>query len=679
MRRSAVSGLLAAVMGVSLLMSGMSWAGESEAYTAGTEAEDAGSEEDTAKRVGDILSSITTRQKIAQMFGIRFQAEDKDGDGQADGKQTELSDGLRELIREEGIGMVCLFATNIDTNAGLAELTWDIQDTLMGEDSVSKVPALISVDQEGGYITRLTDGTSMPGNMLLAASHDMQAITDAANIIGQELSAAGINVDFAPDSDVNSNPSNPIIGVRSFGSNPDHVAACVEAYLEGIKSAGVTGCLKHFPGHGDTATDSHTGLPLIDKSYDELKECELIPFEAGIKAGADMIMTAHIQFPQIETETYTSTSTGETINLPATMSKTILTDILRGDMGFDGIIITDAMGMDAIMQNYDPLFAVGKAIDAGANIILIPYPYYLSDAESLQEARDFIGQVADQADSGEISMDAVNDSVTRILTYKIEAGLLDADYSDSAEAEENASSFIGSAEHHEIEKQITEKGITLVKNEENMLPFSVSDGEKVLILYADTYRESAVRKGIEWIREANLVPEGAEITELCYQGKTASEYAEEIAEADRILILTRMTSAADLSPDTSNETTTDTSLANNRFVREAIASAHDASKKVAILSTHLPYDLSAYTDADAMVCAYNHSAAPDTSEEAAALGESAAYGPNIPSAMAMIFGEGSFSGVLPVDIPTLADDYIFTDEILYEEGFGLTTDGNEEA
>jgi len=716
-QRSAFKTLTTMVLTATLVLSGLAPACAeeaadepvSEAITESAGAAAAGDANVAGESAGDTnaaslaeatLSSLTTRQKLAQMIGIRFDSwyDDAAGETVEDAVAvTELNEELQGALSRNGFGLVTLFGSNVQTNVQLKALTDSIQEAVTGAESTDQIPAFIAIDQEGGYIVRMTDGTTMPGNMALGATGDPANATQAASVIASELSAAGISVDFAPDADVNNNPSNPVIGVRSFGSDAALVSDYVAAYTEGLLSGGIVSCLKHFPGHGDTGTDSHTGFPLIDKSPDELRAQELLPFAAGIEAGTQMIMTAHIQYPQIETTTYTSVSTGEEVTLPATMSKTILTDILRGELGFEGIIITDAMGMGALADNFDPLDAAVTAINAGVDILLCPYPYNLYCAGDITAAEAFLDQLTACVEDGTIDEATVDTAVTRILTLKYESGLMggdeaadetaaaDADVSeegaadgDAAVSEEAAADAdtddalaqIGSAEHHAIEREITEKAITLVKNDGDTLPFDLSAGNQVLILYPDEYRGASVSLALTWLEEDGITDE-ADIVALNYAGMTAEDYAEDIAGADHILILTRMNSLNDLNPETSLETS------NGRFVRDAIALAHENGKQAAVLSVHLPYDIAAYTEADALVCAYNNRTASAASEAAVAAGETAAYGPNVPTAVCMAFGTAPFSGTLPVDVPVLAEDYTFTDEILYPVGTGITTGAAE--
>ena len=229
-----------------------------------------------------------------------------------------------------------------------------------------------------------------------------------AAIYGEELKLLGIHADYAPVLDVNNNPNNPVIGVRSFSDDPEVVSEYGAAFIRGLHGAGVISTLKHFPGHGNTGTDSHTGLPLIDSSYEALKAVELVPFQAAIDAGADMVMTAHIQYPQIETETYVSKSTGEEIFLPATMSRTILTDILRGDMGFEGVIVTDALDMAAISANFTDEDMILLPINAGVDMLMLPMVY---DTVSFQRMQDMTDLAVQLVREGKISEDRIDASL----------------------------------------------------------------------------------------------------------------------------------------------------------------------------------------------------------------------------------------------------------------------------
>jgi beta-N-acetylhexosaminidase len=255
------------------------------------------------------------------------------------------TDGMREWLAD-GLGGVLLFAPNITGPDQLRALAGGLRDA--GED------VLVAVDEEGGDVTRLhaADGSPSPGNLALGAAGDPDATRRIAAAIGAELAAAQVNLNLAPVADVNTNPDNPIIGTRSFGADPDLVAAHVVAYVEGLQSTGVAGCAKHFPGHGDTSLDSHLALPTVTGDLAP----HLVPFRAAIKAGVRSILTAHVVFPALDER-------------PATISRRLLTGLLREELGFDGVIVTDSMTMAAIADGVGTAEGAVQALLAGADLI----------------------------------------------------------------------------------------------------------------------------------------------------------------------------------------------------------------------------------------------------------------------------------------------------------------------
>ncbi len=286
------------------------------------------------KTVDELLASMTTREKVTQMIMPAFRKW-SDAPGAEKTNVTELNSDLQSFIIENNFAGVCLFAENCQNTIQIVNLTNQLQDT--AKKSRLGIPMFLSIDQEGGYVTRLATGTSGIGNMALAATNNPQNAQLQADIIGEELNALGINTDFAPDMDVNSNKNNTVIGVRSFSDNPTTVATYGQYYIKGLHENNVCSCMKHFPGHGDTDVDSHTGLPLITKSYAELKDMDLLPFEKNI-ANSDMIMAAHIQFPKIESDKYISKVSKKSVYLPATLSNRMIKGVLRNDMGYNGIV-----------------------------------------------------------------------------------------------------------------------------------------------------------------------------------------------------------------------------------------------------------------------------------------------------------------------------------------------------
>ncbi len=269
-----------------------------------------------SNRVRELVADMTLRQKITQMLMPDFRKWQQEGQA-AQSDMTELNKEVAEAVDKYDFGGVILFAENVKGTAQTLALTQALQQAAISNQANNgKLPLLLAIDQEGGIVYRLGSGTALPGNMAVGATRDPELANQAGQIIGRELSALGLNVNFAPVFDTNNNPQNPVIGLRSFSSDPKVVARLGTAMMEGIQKYNVAVAAKHFPGHGDTAVDSHTGLPLVDKSYAELEALELLPFKAAIDKNADMLMTAHIQYPQIEKDTFISKQTGETIYIP---------------------------------------------------------------------------------------------------------------------------------------------------------------------------------------------------------------------------------------------------------------------------------------------------------------------------------------------------------------------------
>ncbi len=345
------------------------------------------------------IAKMTLKEKVGQLFMIRPDAlEGRFSPAELEDNSIlgtiAVTDEMRAVYAEYPCGGFTLFRKNITDPAQLLELT----EALHG---LGNIRPILSIDEEGGRVARLGNhpAFNVPkilAMQVLAASRKPERAFEAGNTIGGYLRNYGLDLDFAPVADVNTNPRNPVIGDRAFGSKPEIAAQMVAAYLNGLHSQGIAGCIKHFPGHGDTSTDTHTGYAETLKTWDELKTCEMLPFMAGIEAGADLVMTAHIAAPNI-------TGSSE----PSTVSYTILTEKLRGELGYDGIIITDALSMGAITQAYAPGEVCVRCLQAGVDILLMPLGY-----------QDAFRAVMAAVEQGEISEARIDESVRRILTLK---------------------------------------------------------------------------------------------------------------------------------------------------------------------------------------------------------------------------------------------------------------------
>lgn len=352
---------------------------------------------------------------------------------------TSMSPAFIELVRKYKVANVILFRWNIESREQLRRLCHDIQELVLAE---TGTPAFITIDQEGGMVTRLCEEAgNVPGAMALCATQKPENIRLAGEITGRELRAMGINFDLAPDMDVNDNPNNPVIGVRSYSDDPHKVAAMGVEMIRGLTQADVLCCAKHFPGHGNTAVDSHLGLPRVDKSLEELEQMELIPFRAAIEAGIPAIMSSHILFPQLEPD-----------GVPATMSRRIMTGLLKEKLGFSGLIISDCMQMNAIQTYYGTVQGVASAIHAGVDLVFISHDANLAAQAAQRVMEDLQSGVLDRAE-----MDA---SVEKILAYKERYATLEPLSADYAGFE---------AHQSEIRRMLAES-MTVVQQPESGLP-----------------------------------------------------------------------------------------------------------------------------------------------------------------------------------------------------------------
>ncbi|MBS5950433.1 MAG: glycoside hydrolase family 3 C-terminal domain-containing protein [Clostridium sp.] len=608
-----------------------------------------------------IVSEMTLDEKIGQMLMPDFRQWKQAGESEVQ-DFTEMNEEVAEIIDEFDLGGVILFAQNVKTTEQTAKLTHDLQQVAINDED-GNLPLLTTIDQEGGIVTRLGTGTNFPGNMAIGATKNEQSSYDTGSVIGKELNSLGINVNFAPSVDVNNNPLNPVIGLRSFSSNPDLVAKLGVKMIEGIQSNGVAAAAKHFPGHGDTATDSHYGLPKVDKSLEELKKVELKPFQAAIDNGVDMIMTAHIQFPQIEKDTYTSIKDGQEIQIPATLSDDILTGLLREDMNFDGVIITDALNMAAIAENFGEVETVKMAFEAGVDIALMPT--ILRSKADVPKLRAIVDGVKEAVENGEISEEKINESATRVVKLKIDRGVMNV-ANDNKTVEEkiaNAKSIVGSKENRDVERRVSAEAITVVKNEENILPLNPKEGEKVLLIAPYDNELPGMKFGLNRLMKEGKV-NSVQVDTYCYKSEKTmtEELKNKINEANYVVVLSEMGNYTHL-----NSTHWITAIPN-----EVVNYANELNKDSVVVSVGKPYDVAAHKNAKAEVIAYGYKGM-DPTEADGGLSPVQAFGPNIPAAIEVVFGAAEARGTLPVSIPTVDENGTANLEVnAFDYGFGIT-------
>lgn len=353
--------------------------------------------------VAERLSAMTLRQKVGQLFFVRpdsldpARTRDQINDADAAGV-TQLSDAMLDRLAGYPVGGVVLFGKNITDSAQLKDFTGALHGAM-------DTPLLIGIDEEGGAVARLANHPAFDlpryESAAAVAAQGTDAVREMYAAIGNYLAGYGIDLDFAPDADVNTNPDNPVIGTRAFSSDPQTAAQMVTAAVEGFADTGVLCCIKHYPGHGDTAEDSHKSLAVTRKSWAQLQSCELLPFRAGIEAGADLVMVGHIAAPQV---------TGD--DTPASLSPRLM-ESLRTELGFTGAIVTDSLAMEGITARYSAGEAAVQAIRAGADILLMP--------DGLTEAFD---AVVNAVENGSIPESRIDASAARVLALKETRGLI---------------------------------------------------------------------------------------------------------------------------------------------------------------------------------------------------------------------------------------------------------------
>ena len=605
-------------------------------------------------RVTDLVNGMSLRDKVTQMMMVDFR-------DWASKDFTVMNDEVRQIIEDYNFGSIILFADNIKETEQSYNLTTAMQAAATKDGGIA---LLIAADQEGGTVYRLGSGTALPGNMALGATYTNSGTVHAYNagkIIGSELGVLGINTNLAPVVDVNNNANNPVIGLRSFGDDATMVGELASAVIAGLAEYNVIGTAKHFPGHGDTATDSHYGLPIVDKSLDVLMENELKPYTVAIDQGIEMIMTAHILYPQLESDKILSNKTGKEESLPATMSDDILTKLLKEQMGFDGIVVTDAMNMAGISGCWDQVQSCVIAIQAGVDMICMPTT--LNSTADLKNLDAIINGIIAAVEDGTIPMERINDAVKRILTVKENRGILDYDPADYSL--EQALAVVGSDENRAMERDMAAAAVTVVRDEQGVLPLQITENTKVLMLVPYNNERAQMLMGWNRAREAGLIPEGAEVDYFRFSSATiTSELRAKLDWADVYIIHSEIGNTS--------------RLAYNHWLSSMPNKLCDYAAengKISIISSvDKPYDVQLYPNATALVATYGCKGSTMDPTEAligGATGDVSASGPNITAAIEVIFGVYEAKGTLPVDIPLFSDGS-FTDEIVYQRGHGLT-------
>jgi beta-N-acetylhexosaminidase len=504
-----------------------------------------------AQNIDVQIARMSTADKVGQLMLVGFAG-------------TDLTPEMRRWVQERHVGGVVLFSRNMTSFSQTATLTRKLH-------ACATTPLFVALDQEGGSVARIKEGAiSLPGNMALGATRDPALAYVAGQALAIDLRLLGFNMNLAPVLDVNSNPRNPVIGVRSYGEDPKLVGTLGAWYVRGQQEMGVVAVAKHFPGHGNAASDSHFGLPQVVVSKKHFEKVELVPFKQAIAAGLDAIMTAHIAFPNI----------AEAKNTPATLSHAVLTNILRRKLRFEGIVVTDGLEMQGVEKAGVGAAAV-KAILAGADM-----PMVLWTAQAREQVyRALLAAVR----SGEISATRLDQSVRRILSVKQRRGLFDEPLEPLAEVVKHHNNAL----HDRVSETIAQQSITLVRNRADVLPVRLSRYRKVVV----------------------LAPQG-EFAKLLQQPQIAVFTVPQVMREDqRKIVKAQMIAFAQ-----------DADLilfaVQNRYHIDIAKDVFKALPQIpsAVVSLGSPYYLTLLPDVDAFVCSYGALAISQTAAAQAILG-----------------------------------------------------------
>ncbi len=507
------------------------------------------------------------------------------------------SEDIIDLIQNHHVGNIILFKRNIQSTQQVRELTQSLQ--MLARESGHRYPLLIMIDQENGMVRRFGQSTTIfPGNMALGAIGSEQIAYDIALATGRELKALGINMNLAPVVDVNNNPANPVIGVRSFGEDPQMVARLGVAMVKGYRAAGIITSLKHFPGHGDTAVDSHLALPIIPYGLERLETVELLPFKNGIEAGADSVMIAHMYLPSLMQDEM----------LPSTVSPAIVTELLRKKLGFAGLIVSDCMEMQALADTVGTEQGTVKALRAGIDLVLVSHHY--------SRQRGSLEAIQAAVQDGTLSADRVRQAAERVLQLK--AGRLSWDnLPDTTGAE-----LIGNEAHRQLRDRAYELSTTLVRDVDGLLPLRLQPEQHLFILFLQptnpTQAIDADLAGDALV--ANIQKRHEQVKTLSIASPPTSHEYEAIYQAVKQATITIVVTA-----------NANLDVYQGHLVRQLL----QTGQPIIGIAAHNPYDLLAFPELGTYLVTYEYTE------------------PAFVAVVRVLFGEIQAQGHLPVSLPGL--------------------------
>ncbi|MFP3029089.1 MAG: glycoside hydrolase family 3 protein [Arsenophonus sp.] len=590
------------------------------------------SEKNEAKQ---LINHMSFEEKLGQMLMFSFTHWGVDAKKNAMA-MTKLNPEIANIIHQYHLGSVILFRNNLIDSSQTVNLINELQQAR------SNLPLFISVDQEGGYVTRLRNGTEMPGNMALGATRSKQLSELVGMIHGYELAHLGFNFNFAPVVDVNNNQLNPIIAVRSYSDRPHLVSEMAKSYIKGIHRYDILTAIKHFPGHGNVTIDSHLSLPTINITQQQWREFELLPFANNMR-NTDAIMTAHVVIPALDNHKLT-TIDNRVVGIPATLSKPILTGILRNSLNYHGLVITDAMGMGAIAKNFDTQWAIKQAILAGNDIILMPLK--ISNIEDVTKIKQLYSYLKTEAKNNPELIRRIDESSYRVVLSKLKNKISAVDKSV-----ERAQQIIAAKIDKDIENMVSDNAITLIKNTNNLLPFQLKYNNKIVIFSDEKARNQLIKKHLFSIADELKIDITAKdnVVTMMADDRSENQLTAEIQHSDLIILATY-----NLKKEPVN-------------AQRILNVANRNAIPVVVISTNNPYDIAYLRGVKANIAIYGITGFD------AAYNNSNGLESNIRSGLRTLFLTPDKSlmnspiGKLPVDIKTPD-----LDRTIYPYGYGLT-------
>ncbi|ELX8379942.1 glycoside hydrolase family 3 protein [Providencia vermicola] len=587
------------------------------------------------KSAEEIVNNMSEAEKIGQLFMLDFRYWNQDSKGEP-APFLVMNEEVSKVINQYHLGSVILFRENLIDPPQTVELINQLQA------SRSNLPLFIGTDQEGGYVTRLRVGTEMPGNMALGATRNPALAELTSMIHGYELSSLGFNINFGPVVDVNNNQNNPVIGVRSYSDNKELVEQLSTNYIKGIHKYNLLTSLKHFPGHGNVSSDSHVDLPVVNSNEQEWRSTELPPFQYALNHGADAVMTAHIIVPALDNSKI-KTLTGKEVGTPATLSKPILHGILRDELNYDGLIITDAMDMGAIADNFDMNWAVETSLLAGSDIILMPIKMW--DSESITRLDNMYRYLESEAKKNPELQKRIDESAKRVILKKLQQEIT-AQPVDL----KNAQQIVASKGHKDLENMVSEQAITVIKND-HVLPYILKPQNRILVISDEKPRNELIQKHLNAIaNETGVTIDSQEIViKLAENTLTEKDIKPRLKNQDLILLTTY-----NLKDNPTN-------------AQIIIDEANKANIPLVVISSRNPYDIAYLKDVKANIAIYGITGFDITNNNRNSLET------NIRSGLRTLFADQQKQplnmpkGQLPVNIKNPQGD-----KILFPYGYGET-------